>query len=317
MESLSDPELSQNGEDATFEWLVAQFYENQPSAGVSVEFGALSDRGLVRSDNQDHYIIVRRRRERDVLLSNVPVERLNRNQQESYSLAVADGLGGRAFGDMASIVALCAAWDLGSSEIKWPVKMNRSESGELKLKATVLFGLLDRALRSAAKTQPELSGMCTTLTVCYTTGPELFVLHAGDSRAYLYRGGALRRLTRDHTLAQEMIDAGFVEPQSYPEMSERHVLTNCLGVGSVKVDVEHHQLADGDRLLLCTDGLTDMVSEGEIAALLDAHPRPDDACRALVDRALDCGGRDNVTVVLASYTIPEVADTTDYPPVPG
>jgi protein phosphatase len=94
-------------------------------------------------------------------------------------------------------------------------------------------------------------------------------------------------------------------------MSERHILRNCLGTGSVMVDVEHHRLADGDRLLLCTDGLIDMVSEGEIAALLDAHPRPEDACRALVDRALDCGGVDNITVVLASYTIADVADTAD------
>jgi protein phosphatase len=77
------------------------------------------------------------------------------------------------------------------------------------------------------------------------------------------------------------------------------------------------QLADGDRLLLCTDGLTDPVSEVEIAALLEAHPRPEDACRALVDRALDGGGRDNVTVVLASYTIPEVAGPADRPARPG
>src|SRR5262245_25635640 len=148
--------------------------------------------------------------------------------------------------------------------------------------------------------------MGTTLTICYTTGLELFVLHAGDSRAYLYRGGVLRRLTRDHTHAQAMIDAGLAEPESYATMSRRHVLTNYVGGGKVAVDVEQHRLADGDRLLLCTDGLTDLVSEAEIAALLEAHPRPDDGCRVLVDRALEGGGRDNITVVLASYTIPEV-----------
>jgi protein phosphatase len=254
---------------------------------------------------------------RDVLLSNLPVERLNQAEQEAYSLLVADGLGGHAFGELASYLALRTAWDLGGNEIKWAVKMNRRESDELKLKAAVLFGLLDRALQSAAKAQPQLAGMGTTLTVCYTTGPELFVLHAGDSRAYLYRGGALRRLTRDHTVAQEMIDAGMAEPESAAVRSERHVLTNYVGGGSVKVDFEHHRLAHGDRLLLCTDGLTDLVSEGAIAALLDAHPRPDDACRALMDRALDCGGRDDITVVLASYTIAVVTDTVDWPARPG
>jgi protein phosphatase len=316
MESIPDPELPAHEEDAAFEELVAQFYEDEPRTAVHVEFGALSHPGLVRDNNEDHYLVVRRRRVRDVLLSNLPVEFLNQDGQDAYALAVADGLGGHAFGELASFLALRAAWDLGGSEIKWAVKMNRSESDELRLKAAVLFRLLDRALHSAAKVQPQLSGMSTTLTVCYTTGPELFVLHAGDSRAYLYRGGALRRLTRDHTLAQEMIDAGMAEPESPAEMSRRHVLTNYLGGGSVEVDVEHHRLAHGDRLLLCTDGLTDLVSEVEIAALLEAHPRPDDACRALVDRALDGGGLDNITVVLASYAISEVADTADSPARP-
>jgi protein phosphatase len=311
MDTILDPKSTDSGENAAFEDLVARFYEDAPRTAVRADFGALSHRGLVREENEDHYIVVRRRRQRDVLLSNLPVEQFNQPEQEAYSLAVADGLGGAAFGRLASFLALRVAWDLGSNEIKWALKMNPCESDELKLKAAIFFGLLDKALHSAAGEQTQFFGMCTTLTVCYTTGPELFVLHAGDSRAYLYRSGDLRRLTRDHTLAQEMIDAGFADPQSYEEMSERHILRNCLGTGSVMVDVEHHRLTDGDRLLLCTDGLTDMVSEGEIAALLDAHPRPEDACRALVDRALDCGGFDNITVVLASYTILDVADTAD------
>jgi protein phosphatase len=114
-----------------------------------------------------------------------------------------------------------------------------------------------------------------------------------------------------------MIDAGLADPESYAAISRRHVLTNYVGAGNVAVDVEHFRLADGDRLLLCTDGLTDLVSEMQIAALLEVHSRPEDACRALVDRALDSGGRDNVTVVLASYTIPKLADHADRPARPG
>jgi protein phosphatase len=195
--------------------------------------------------------------------------------------------------------------------------MNRRESDELKLKAAVFFSLLDRVLRSVARTHKPFFGMGTTLTVCYTTGPELFVVHAGDSRAYLYRGGELRRLTRDHTVSQEMIDAGIAEPESDAEISERHVLTNWVGGGIVKADVEQHRLADGDRLLLCTDGLTNFVPDVEIAALLNAHPTPEDACRALVDRALDYGGFDNITVILAVYTIPDVTETADWPAPAG
>ena len=317
MESIPDRELSDTGEYVAFEESVARFFEEEPRTAVRVEFGALSHPGLVRENNEDHYLVVHRRRVRDVLLSNLPVERLNQAEQEAYSLLVADGIGGHAFGELASFLALWTAWDLGGEEIKWAVKMNPREADELKQKAAVFFGLLDRTLLSAALGRPRLSGMGTTLTACYTTGPELFVLHAGDSRAYLYRGGALRRLTRDHTHAQAMIDAGLAEPESYAAISRRHVLTNYVGAGNVTVDVEHHRLADGDRLLLCTDGLTDLVSEVEIAALLDSHPRPDEACRALVDRALASGGRDNITVVLASYPIPAVADTADRPARPG
>jgi PPM family protein phosphatase len=317
MESNPDQELPENGKHVAFEELVARFFEDEPRTVVGVDFGALSHRGLVREDNEDHYLVVRRRRVRDVLLSNLPVEELNRSEQQAYALAVADGLGGHAFGEIASFLALRVVWELGGSEINWPIKMNRRVSEELELKAAVLFRLLDKALQSAAKVQPQLSGMGTTLTVCYTTGPELFILHAGDSRAYLYRGGALRRLTRDHTAAQEIIDAGMAEPESDTETSYRHVLTNWIGGGSVKADVAHDRLADGDRLLLCTDGLTDLVPEVEIAALLTEHFMPDDACRGLVERALDYGGEDNVTVVLADFTIPEVAVTADRPARPG
>jgi protein phosphatase len=316
METGPDRESPDTGEYAAIEKLIARFYEDQPHTAVRVEFGALSHRGLVREDNEDHYVVVRRRRVRDVLMSNLPIELLSQKKQDAYALVVADGLGGHAFGELASYLALQAAWDLGSTEIKWAFKINESEADELMLKASVLFTLLDRAVLSAAKAHPELAGMATTLTACYTTGPELFVLHAGDSRAYLYRGGALLRLTRDHTRAQEMIDAGIAEPDSDAEICERHVLTNWLGVGRARVDVEHHRLADGDRLLLCTDGLTDPVSETEIAALLDEHPRPEDACTALVDRALEYGGFDNITVVLASFRIADVADTAARPDQP-
>jgi protein phosphatase len=148
--------------------------------------------------------------------------------------------------------------------------------------------------------------MGTTLTVCYITGPELFVMHAGDSRAYLYRGGHLRRLTRDHTLAQSMIDSGIVEEGSPPERQSRHILTNCLGGphSELQVDVDHHRLATGDCLLLCTDGLTRHVEDAEMVGVLEHHPVPEDACRALVDLALERGGKENVTVVLGRFAFP-------------
>jgi protein phosphatase len=143
--------------------------------------------------------------------------------------------------------------------------------------------------------------MGTTLTGAYTVGPEAFLGHVGDSRAYLYRAGRLAQLTRDHTMAQLARDSGL----PVVERSWHRTLTNCLGgVGDeVRVEFHHVRLADGDHLLLCTDGLTDMVPDDEIAAVLGRPGAPQEQAQALVDAALRGGGKDNVTVVVAHYAL--------------
>ncbi len=290
----------------TFDEMAAQFYEREPRTIIEADFGGRTHPGKVRERNEDQYLVVRRRRMRDVVLSSLPAELLHQPEQTAYTLCVADGLGGHAFGEMASFLALQAGWDLGAGEVKWTVKMNDREADEMKKKSDVFFRLIDRKLRDIADERPRLRGMGTTLTVCYVTGPELFVIHAGDSRAYLYRDGQLRRLTRDHTLAQSMIDAGVAEEGSAEERQRRHILTNCIGGPDLglEVDVEHHRLTTGDRLLLCTDGLTKHLEDGDIVEVLESHPVPEDACRVLVNQALERGGRDNVTVVLGRFAFP-------------
>src|SRR4051812_40997071 len=124
------PEAPDTEESLAFEELVARDFEVEPHTAVHVEGGARSHPGLGRDLNEDHYLVVRRRR--DVLLSNLPVELLDQAEQEAYTLAVADGLGGHAFGELASLLALMTAWDLGGEEIKWAVKMNRREAEERK-----------------------------------------------------------------------------------------------------------------------------------------------------------------------------------------
>ena len=151
--------------------------------------------------------------------------------------------------------------------------------------------------------------MGTTMTASVTFGLDAIVAHVGDSRAYLFRDGSLERLTRDHTMAQQMVDAGVIPSVSHASRMMQHMLVNCLGGrdrDEVEVDVCRVQLDDGDRLLLCTDGLNDMVSEIEVAKILSSHPESNAACHELVDVALEHGGRDNVTVVFARFaTAPE------------
>lgn len=293
----------ETGEFVTIEDLVSRFFEAEPRKIAHLNFAARTDPGKVRANNEDNFAVTRRARSRDVLSTSLASELFPPCLQVSHVFAVADGLGGQQFGEIASMLALRTGWDLGGGEIKWTHKVNRHEIDEFKQKARLFFQLIHKAIRAEAQDNPRLRGMGTTLTIAYTAGPHLFVIHAGDSRAYLFREGTLDRLTRDHSLAQTLIDAGQVEPGSPEEKRVRHVLTNSLGAdyGTVDVDVSHDRLTTGDRLLLCTDGLTDMVPDDAIAEILAKHRDPQAACDDLVRQALHHGGRDNVTVIVADF----------------
>lgn len=270
-------------------------------ATVQVTFGALSHPGKLRPNNEDHYLVVERQRSRAVLLTNVPDALVDPSEDHVYVLAVADGMGGAAHGELASTMALRSAFDLGHSAVKWIFRINDQEIRDLQEQLDAILQLVHRELVEQALADPSLAGMGTTLTGAYLIGLDAFIAHVGDSRAYLFRNGSLQRLTRDHTLAQRLMDAGFPEP----EPSQRHILTNCLGgtEKDVKIEFNHVVLEDHDRLLFCTDGLTDMVADASIASTLSLHANPQAACQALVDLALEHGGKDNVTVVVANFTL--------------
>jgi protein phosphatase len=227
---------------------------------------------------------------------------LEATREHAYALIVADGMGGEAFGELASSLALKTAWEWGSLATSWVMRMNPREAEEVQRRARVFINSIHRAIKRRAETDPELSGMGTTLTLAYTMGLDAVIIHVGDSRAYLLRGGGIQRLTHDHTLAQELADMGVPKEEA---VAFRHVLTNSLGAKADDVTTEAHvlRLADGDRLLLCSDGLSDLVTDLEMVQTAVRWPHPQDACHALVDQALDRGGKDNVTVVMAHYAV--------------
>jgi protein phosphatase len=144
------------------------------------------------------------------------------------------------------------------------------------------------------------------MTLAYSIGSDLFVGHVGDSRAYLFRSGRLRQLTRDQTLVQMLVDAGEISREEAASHRMRHVLTYALGQHGGDLPVEAHRLtlADEDCLLLCTDGLTEMVAESQIAEALGRSGSAEEACRTLIEQALEHGGRDNVTAIVARYHFP-------------
>jgi protein phosphatase len=157
--------------------------------------------------------------------------------------------------------------------------------------------------------------MGTTLTLGYVVNSQLFVVHVGDSRAYLYRNGALSQLTKDHSFVAELLRAGAVRPEQVRRHPLRHVITNVVGGTQPGVHAESHtvDLQPEDGLLLCSDGLTDMVSAEEIRAALSEEATPEAACRRLVELANDHGGHDNITVIVAHFRAAE----SPKPPAPG
>ncbi len=287
-----------------FEKLFAKHF-GPTSPRTHFTFGAFSHTGKVRANNEDHYGVVCRHRSRDVLLTNMPAELLPQTREEAYTMMVADGLGGCAAGELASMLALQTAWELTSTAFNWPFQVGARVAEDVMEQLNVYGKRMHQAIIEQARARPELAGMGSTITGVLLVGTDAFIGHVGDSRAYLMREGKLRQLTRDHTQAQQLVDAGILPAVAQAPNFMRHVLVSCLGGNQLDVEVETHHvpLVHGDRLLLCTDGLSNMVNDAEIALILNQQAAPPEACQALGNAALDHGGRDNITVVLAAIAV--------------
>jgi protein phosphatase len=274
------------------------------SSAVLVDLAALSHPGKVRPNNEDHFLVVRLHRALQTLLTNLPEGLLPlRAEEVGYGMVVADGMGGMAAGEVASQLAIRSLINLVLATPDWVMTRGEPEAERVMQRMTERYRQVDATLREEARADPSLAGMGTTMTLACSLGADLILAHVGDSRAYLLRGGALHSLTRDHTLVQELVDRGVVRPEQAAQHPFRHVLTRALGGRGDEIEAEVQQvlLADADQLLLCTDGLTDMVDAMTIAAILQSSASSDDACQTLVELALQNGGKDNVTVVLARY----------------
>jgi PPM family protein phosphatase len=280
---------------------------NSASAMVEVDIAALSHTGHVRTNNEDHYLVVRVERSLKTMMTNLIEGSLPESFDEvAYGMVVADGMGGYAAGEVASSQALSKLIELAVETPDWVMRMERRENAETVMRRmTERFRLIDSALRDHAESDPSLLGMGTTLTAVVSLGAELFVGHLGDSRAYLFRNKRLHQLTRDNTLAQELIDAGIARPQDTATQAMRHVLTAALATGEqADPQVQRFHLSDGDQVLLCTDGLTGMVKDETIATILSDSDSATQACQTLIDLALAAGGSDNTTAIVARYRFP-------------
>jgi PPM family protein phosphatase len=273
---------------------------------VAVSFGAMTDPGKVRGSNEDHYLIARLAKTMQICGTSLPSDGQSPfSEEEGYLVVVADGMGGAAAGERASAMAVESVEAFVQNTLKWFLHLGSREERVLFDELRESLQRADRTLFDRARSNPALYGMGTTLTMAYSVANDMYIVHAGDSRAYLYREGQLDQVTSDHTLVQALVDAGMISSEEARHHHRRHVVTNVLGGPSEGVYAEIHKLEiqDGDVLLFCSDGLTEPVPDAEITGILAERADPKDAARSLLELALQRGGPDNVTVVVARFQV--------------
>ena len=248
---------------------------------MQIVSGGVTNVGRVRTNNEDCFRIV------------APL----------HLFVLSDGMGGEAHGEVASALAVetvvqhcvdgqknAAVTLYGEQRPDWSDKTKRLSSAA---------HLANQKIFESARDHPEQEGMGATLTAAWIDGSRLSIAHVGDSRAYLLRSGSLQQLTSDHSLVAEQVRQGILTPMEAEESAMQSVLLRALGSQpEIQIDAEEHLLIARDILLLCSDGLTRMVIEPEIAGTLQSEPDATRAAEKLVELANDRGGSDNITVVV-------------------
>jgi PPM family protein phosphatase len=275
--------------------------DGHPALSV-LSFG-LTDIGKVRATNEDQFLIAVLLKALQVQQTSLPQPKVQRSSNRSCLFVVADGMGGHAGGEQASALAIDSVETFILETFKWFAQFKGPEQDQVLADFQSALGQANARVLAEAAEHPKLHGMGTTLTLAYSLNDVLYVAHVGDSRCYLCRRGILHRLTRDHTLVEDMVRRGALAAEEAAQHRLRHVITNVVGGDSADFKVEVHKihLECGDQVLLCSDGLTEMLPEEEINQILDAEAEPEQACRRLVTRANEAGGRDNITAVVAHF----------------
>lgn len=243
---------------------------------MNYEFCIRTDPGLARENNEDSVTF-----------------------DEPTRLAIlADGMGGYNAGEIASGMATTF---IRSELGRWLAQAGRQANArEVRRAMEICVDNANRSIFNAANSNPQYSGMGTTLVVGVFQDGRLLLGHIGDSRCYRLRAGELAQITKDHSLLQEQMDAGLITPEQAAVSTNKNLVTRALGVeDAVLLEVNEHRVEPGDIYLMCSDGLSDMVDDAGIARILQADGSLEDKVDRLVDAANGNGGRDNISVLLA------------------
>lgn len=239
------------------------------------EFFMRTDPGLARGNNEDSVTF-----------------------DEGTRLGIlADGMGGYNAGEIASGMATTF---IKSELSRWLSQAGRQANArEVRRAMEICVDNANRSIFNAANSNPQYSGMGTTLVLGVFQDARVMMGHIGDSRCYRLRGGEFSQITKDHSLLQEQIDAGLITPEQAASSTNKNLVTRALGVeDAVMLEVNEHRVEPGDLYLMCSDGLSDMVDDAGIAKILGEESSPEDKVTELVKAANAQGGRDNISVLL-------------------
>src|SRR5215470_1995545 len=256
------------------------------SASIGLEVAGASVSGKAQLQNTDHYVAIRLGRMQETLTTSLAAADLPpRFEEYAYSMLVADGLDGDGTGARASRFALSTLAHLAIRYGKWNVRIGPDTASDIAAQSEFLYRQLTEAVIQASRTDASLAGMATSLTALYVAGADLFFAHVGHSRAYLFRNGVLIQLTMDHTLERLISASAALRRVSLEARRPRaaepsapdvpRAVPDALGTrgNGTEIAIEHVQLWPADRLLLCTDGLTNSVREDHIADILAGQRR--------------------------------------------
>ena len=286
--------------------MLSQLTEPVPDAPrqtLEVKAFGLSHIGCVRKTNEDQFLVADLAKTMRIRYTSLPEPKVQFGDERAHIFLVADGMGGHAAGEYASAMAVTAIEQFTLNSFKWFFHPGGADAQRVLTQFQNALREAEKRIFEVTNEHPDLKGMGTTVTMAYHLDGQLCIVHAGDSRAYMFEEEELRQVTHDHTVAAELVRRGELRPDEISRHRLRHLITNVVGGNEALRFVEAHalQLRAGDRLLLCSDGLTEMMSNDAIAATLRDEPDPEAACRKLVKQANDAGGRDNITVVIARF----------------
>ena len=269
---------------------------SQPSGDVVVYVFGRTDVGRTREHNEDAFVVA------DLTAENAtlqPEVRRHLVGPRGSLFMVADGMGGAAAGEIASAMAVEVVVD--ELRANWVRNTTPSPEGFARALKRATAEANGR-IHSYAVNHPEYRGMGTTATIAGLLGDMLYLAQVGDSRAYLVRDRVIRQITKDQSLMQKLIEAGELTEEEAEHSERRNIILQALGPEAViKVDLTYQRVRRGDVLVICSDGLSGQVSKDDIATVVNAEPDLMAACKALIDRANDAGGPDNITVIVARF----------------